>query len=434
MTLNGTVYYYERDNQCDITGLVDSSGNEVVTYTYDSWGKLLSTGGTLADTVGVQNPFRYRSYYYDNETGLYYLQSRYYNPELSRFISADDPKSHQDYSNLISANLYSYANDNPVLYADPDGKATSTPYPGYYIEYDPHTYDSNVKLVQKQLDNVFGYSLDADGYFGPVTKSAVMDFQNKHSQCGGADGIVGPNTWAVLFASNNTPTTPVSSSVSQPVANPTVPPTNPTLPTISPVNPDLANFLKLLNKAKGYYGLTLASSVSKTYYINFNTKITTTSAIKYNWNFDAVQHLTIDNLTDSEYSMDLFEVNGFSALCSGKGPGILYEAKITPYIDGEVSWALGNLLNTSFTLSFILHYTGYQQSIENVIKFTSDYISTVTEANILNECVNIQYSNDTNPSEISSWLKSIGVSAGVVTAIVIIIGLFRDVGYAFQRA
>ena len=67
--------------------------------------------------------------------------------------------------------------------------------------------------MQKQLDNVFGYSLDQDGYFGPKTEAAVMDFQRKHSQCGGVDGIVGPNTWAVLFASNNTPTTPVSPAV-----------------------------------------------------------------------------------------------------------------------------------------------------------------------------------------------------------------------------
>ena len=72
-------------------------------------------------------------------------------------------------------------------------------------------------------DSIFGYSLDQDGYFGPVTKADVTDFQRNHSQCGGADGIVGPNTWAVLFASNNTPTTPVSPTVNPPVKNPTVP-------------------------------------------------------------------------------------------------------------------------------------------------------------------------------------------------------------------
>jgi len=202
MTLNGTVYYYEKNNQGDVIGLVDSNANEKVTYSYDSYGKILSVGGTLANTVGVLNPFRYRGYYYDNETGMYYLQSRYYNPELSRFISADDPSYHQDYSSPASTNLYAYASNNPVMYTDADGHSTSIPYPGYYIKYNPGSYDYNAKLVQQQLDNVYGYSLDPDGYFGPLTKNAVIDFQNKHSACGGADGIVGPNTWGVLFAVN----------------------------------------------------------------------------------------------------------------------------------------------------------------------------------------------------------------------------------------
>ena len=68
---------------------MDSTGTRVVEYTYDSWGKLLSTTGTLATTLGADNPFRYRGYYYDAETGLYYLQTRYYDLEVCRFISAD---------------------------------------------------------------------------------------------------------------------------------------------------------------------------------------------------------------------------------------------------------------------------------------------------------------------------------------------------------
>ena len=94
MTLNGTIYYYEKNLQGDIIGLVDSNNNEVVTYTYDSWGKVLSIGGSLASTVGVDNPYRYRGDRYDTETGMYYLQSRYYNPDFGRFISADDPAYH----------------------------------------------------------------------------------------------------------------------------------------------------------------------------------------------------------------------------------------------------------------------------------------------------------------------------------------------------
>ena len=75
--------------QNDIVGLMDESGVRVVEYIYDAWGKLISTTGTLATTLGADNPFRYRGYYYDTETGLYYLTTRYYDPEVCRFISAD---------------------------------------------------------------------------------------------------------------------------------------------------------------------------------------------------------------------------------------------------------------------------------------------------------------------------------------------------------
>ena len=69
--------------------MVDGSGNTVVEYTYDSWGNPSAPAGSLASTVGKQNPFRYKGYYYDSESGLYYLGSRYYDPEIRRFICAD---------------------------------------------------------------------------------------------------------------------------------------------------------------------------------------------------------------------------------------------------------------------------------------------------------------------------------------------------------
>ena len=88
---NGVVYYYLVNAQGDVVGLIDSTGALVVQYTYDAWGRLLSTSGTAASTLGLNNPLRYRGYVYDTETGLYYLQSRYYNPTWGRFINADDP-------------------------------------------------------------------------------------------------------------------------------------------------------------------------------------------------------------------------------------------------------------------------------------------------------------------------------------------------------
>ena len=119
---NGTAYYYIRNLQNDIIGILDSDGNQVVSYVYDSWGKLISTSGSLADTIGFQNPFRYRGYYYDQETGFYYLQSRYYDPETGRFLNADDSDIlTEDQNDLLEHNLFAYCFNNPVNMADPSG-------------------------------------------------------------------------------------------------------------------------------------------------------------------------------------------------------------------------------------------------------------------------------------------------------------------------
>ncbi len=91
----------------------------VVEYSYDAWGKLLSTTGTMADTLGVQNPFLYRGHYYDTETGLYYLNSRYYDPQTGRFINADSIGG--QVGNLNSHNLFEYCGNNPITGADPTG-------------------------------------------------------------------------------------------------------------------------------------------------------------------------------------------------------------------------------------------------------------------------------------------------------------------------
>ncbi len=119
MTLNGTTYYYIRNGQGDITGLFDSSGTQVVSYTYDTWGRLISTTGSLASTVGLKNPYRYRGYRYDVETGLYYCQSRYYNPEWVRWLNVDSYMGKK--GDLLSHNLFAYCQNNPVNTYDPNG-------------------------------------------------------------------------------------------------------------------------------------------------------------------------------------------------------------------------------------------------------------------------------------------------------------------------
>ena len=116
---NGTYYYYLRNGQGDIVKLIDGSGNAVVEYTYDSWGKQLSCTGTLATTLGVLNPFRYRGYVYDEETQWYYLRSRYYDPETCRFISADVYLSTGQ--GVLGHNCFAYCGNNAVSRSDSVG-------------------------------------------------------------------------------------------------------------------------------------------------------------------------------------------------------------------------------------------------------------------------------------------------------------------------
>ncbi len=115
-------YFYQKNIQGDIIRILDTNGNVVVEYTYDAWGKILSVTGSLADTIGQKNPFRYRSYYYDSETGWYYLNSRYYDPEVGRFINADGIIGAN--GGLQGYNLFAYCNNNPVMGYDPYGTWT----------------------------------------------------------------------------------------------------------------------------------------------------------------------------------------------------------------------------------------------------------------------------------------------------------------------
>ena len=118
-----TTYYYLRNAQNDFVKLIDSNGNTVVQYTYDSWGKPISTTGSLSATLGTNQPFRYRGYVYDTETGWYYLQSRYYDPSVGRFVSADVLLSTGQ--GVIGHNSYAYCLNNPIRYMDEGGESAA---------------------------------------------------------------------------------------------------------------------------------------------------------------------------------------------------------------------------------------------------------------------------------------------------------------------
>ena len=124
---NNATYFYCKDAQGNIAAILDSNGNVVVEYKYDSWGNhavLSANGADLTDAthIGNRNPFRYRGYFYDVETGLYYLQTRYYDPEIGRFVTIDD-LSYADPEQIHGHNLYAYCGNNPVMNVDPTGHA-----------------------------------------------------------------------------------------------------------------------------------------------------------------------------------------------------------------------------------------------------------------------------------------------------------------------
>ena len=122
MVYNHVDYFYVRNAQGDILALIDKAGNKVVEYKYDSWGAIVDVSGSMAGSLGKKNPFRYRGYYYDEETGLYYLRRRYYDSTLQRFISADKKDTLLLRPETINnKNLFLYCDNNPTIRSDSTG-------------------------------------------------------------------------------------------------------------------------------------------------------------------------------------------------------------------------------------------------------------------------------------------------------------------------
>ena len=163
MKYNGTAYYYITNLQGDVMHIVNASGTVVASYDYDPYGKVISAAGTLANI----NPLRYRGYVYDRETGFYYLQSRYYDPTVGRFINADSFMSTG--VGILEHGMFTYCCGNPITYSDVQGSRAVALTPtdggsGAFTASLPQSKKQNIfkiisevaKAVWKNLDFSFG--------------------------------------------------------------------------------------------------------------------------------------------------------------------------------------------------------------------------------------------------------------------------------------
>ena len=169
---NGESYEYIRNLQGDVIRVVDSTGKGVVKYVYDAWGKAekIQDGngrdiGSNAGHIGNINPIRYRGYYYDQDTGLYYLNTRYYSPEWRRFISPDDT-AYLDSETPNGLNLYVYCGNNPVMYVDPNGTFVVSLVTGLIVSFVVGFSVSTVSQgIQYGWDNINWCQSIVDGLF-----------------------------------------------------------------------------------------------------------------------------------------------------------------------------------------------------------------------------------------------------------------------------
>ena len=152
---NNVPYAYVKNLQGDVIAILDEAGNVVVGYAYDAWGQPISKNGALAETLGKVQPFRYRGYVFDEETGLYYLRSRYYNAERCRFVNADTYI--QQAKHICGFSVYAYASNSPVVREDASGNKDYiyTSQNEYYIENDMGSWEwLNPDCYYVEIDGV----------------------------------------------------------------------------------------------------------------------------------------------------------------------------------------------------------------------------------------------------------------------------------------
>ena len=187
-------FYYVKDSLGNIRVILDKSGNIMVEYNYDAWGNFVAEKvrkaciGSVTVDLAELNAFTYRGYYYDKESGLYYLINRYYDPVTGRFISPDDV-GYLDFESFFGTNRYAYCLDDPVNYIDPEGKFAITSFVislvvGIVIGF-------GTKVLEDYLDDgpIFNGSVTLESYLASASIGAIT----------GAIGGIGAN-WLVQSA------------------------------------------------------------------------------------------------------------------------------------------------------------------------------------------------------------------------------------------
>ena len=202
---NGVPYAYVKNLQGDVIAILDAAGNVVVSYVYDAWGAPIGKSGSMAETLGTVQPFRYRGYVFDEETGLYYLRSRYYNAERCRFVNADA---------LLKGGLYCYCFNEPVYRKDSCGFdwdqsdfdfEANSDYFGTYVR--PRIYSflrkaldyrypgKNPKYHKKDVDNDVGYIPATYSSNGKLNRQGVIDCSHYNYECTGVGNTTAPKRY-----------------------------------------------------------------------------------------------------------------------------------------------------------------------------------------------------------------------------------------------
>ncbi|MBR6675959.1 MAG: peptidoglycan DD-metalloendopeptidase family protein [Clostridia bacterium] len=182
--VNNSVYYFVKNIQGDVVAILDYTGAVVAKYVYDAWGNIIDVtyadGSTITSATHVAhlNPFRYRGYMYDEETGFYYLRSRYYDPEVGRFLNADGLVSTG--RGIDGFNMFAYCNNNPVMFVDPNGDFSGA----FSVAFGPLRYPMFIEYVYEITKKLSARVMPIEG---GTFKDDYPDYENSDEFHGARD-------------------------------------------------------------------------------------------------------------------------------------------------------------------------------------------------------------------------------------------------------